>query len=140
LLDDVRPLNHPAVAFLEDSKVASDLRFSCEVLNERLIAISGQSVPIFIQVAWSFLISARILKRHLECLRRLGGTPATKPLSLLPAEIHFAALRLGSIQELTKSAISGNCPTRRPKTGTPMKLANRTQKSRPSLPGSVLVM
>ncbi len=40
------------------------------------IAITGQSVPIFIQVVWSFLISARILMRRLDSLRsRLRALP-----------------------------------------------------------------
>jgi hypothetical protein len=38
--------------------------------GECIIAISGQSLPIFIQVVWSFLISARILMRRMESLRR----------------------------------------------------------------------
>ncbi len=45
-------------------------------LNECMIAISGQSVPIFIQVVWSFLISARILMRRLDSRRsRLRALP-----------------------------------------------------------------
>ena len=38
--------------------------------NEPFITITGQSVPIFIQVVRSFLISARILMRRMESLRR----------------------------------------------------------------------
>ena len=38
-------------------------------LRDGIIAITGQSVPIFLQVVWSFLISARILKRRLESRR-----------------------------------------------------------------------
>ena len=50
---------------------ASDLCQSTryEYRDERIIAITGQSVPIFIQVVWIFLISARILMRRLESLR-----------------------------------------------------------------------
>jgi len=45
-------------------------------LNERLCLLTGQSVPVFIQVAGSFLISARILMRRLESLRsRLRSLP-----------------------------------------------------------------
>jgi len=39
-------------------------------LGECMTAISGQSLPIFIQVVWNFLISARILMRRMESLRR----------------------------------------------------------------------
>ena len=45
-------------------------------VNSRIIAISGQSLPIFIQVVWSFLISARILMSRWESLsRRLRALP-----------------------------------------------------------------
>jgi hypothetical protein len=53
---------------------------------------------------------------------------------------HFDALRLGVIHDVTKSAIAGNSATRSPRTGTPMKLANLSQKSIPISPGSVLVI
>ncbi len=33
-------------------------------------AITGQSLPIFIQAFWSFLISAMILMRRMDSLRR----------------------------------------------------------------------
>ena len=36
----------------------------------RLALLTGQSLPIFIQLVWSFLISARILMRRMESLRR----------------------------------------------------------------------
>jgi hypothetical protein len=39
-------------------------------LLEHMIAITGQSLSIFIQVVWSFLISVRILMRRMESLRR----------------------------------------------------------------------
>ena len=39
-------------------------------VDECDFAIIGQSVPIFLQVVRSFLISARILKRRFESLRR----------------------------------------------------------------------
>ena len=46
------------------------------ILNKRFIAITGQSVPIFIQLVWSFLISARILMRRLDSRRsRLRALP-----------------------------------------------------------------
>jgi len=45
-------------------------------LEYRQIAITGQSVPIFVQVVWSFLISARILMRRLDSRRsRLRALP-----------------------------------------------------------------
>ena len=40
------------------------------LLGLRIIAITGQSLPIFTQVLWSFLISARILMRRTESRRR----------------------------------------------------------------------
>jgi len=45
-------------------------KLSTSRLNERIGLLTGQSVPIFIQVVSSFLISARILMRRLESLRR----------------------------------------------------------------------
>ena len=39
-------------------------------LDWRIQTITGQSLPIFIQVVWSFLISVRILMRRMESLRR----------------------------------------------------------------------
>ena len=53
---------------------------------------------------------------------------------------YFMLLIVGAIQEKTKSVISGNCATIRPRAGTPMKLTMRSQKCAPSEPGSVLVM
>jgi len=55
-------------------------------------------------------------------------------------DVYFTAFRLGSIQEVRKSVIPGNCAASSPIKGMPMKLASRTQKSVPSAPGSVLVM
>ena len=43
---------------------------TCGVLKDCIMTITGQSLPIFIQVVWSFLISARILMRRMESLRR----------------------------------------------------------------------
>jgi len=63
----VRVLNEHAVA---ECRVYPDSLETC------LGLLTGQSVPIFIQLVGSFLISARILMRRFESLRsRLRAQP-----------------------------------------------------------------
>jgi hypothetical protein len=51
-------------------RVPAQTRAMPNAFNVENVAISGQSLPIFIQVVRSFLISARILMRRMERLRR----------------------------------------------------------------------
>ena len=91
---------------------------------------------IYLQPLAEGITAAEILltsRRIVSYRRNCGGHRG-------PLHFYFIAFMLGSIQETTKSAISGNCATTKPKAGIPTKLTILNQKAEPSVPGTVLVI